>query len=183
MQLRQAERNRLRGFLGNTRLLVVLIAGGVIAAVVVYGILLTSARFTDVSKSSANDLSTGEANLEVSPAGQIVDAEAMTLGDVRRGDVTVTNRGSRALLSVTVKGAASAPAVADAVRLKITDRDPPSVERYNGTLGAAGRIELGTYGKGAQGAWTIQLALPSTTDPSLSGKRLDAAFDWEARTP
>jgi hypothetical protein len=163
--------------------MVVLIAGGVVAAVVVFVVLPSGARFTEATESPGSGLSTGEANLEVSPAGQIVNADAMKAGDIRTGDVTVTNRGSRAQLSVTVMGASSAPTLAAAIKLKITDRDAPAVERYNGPLGAAGRIELGLYDKDAAGAWKIQLSLPSGADAALSGTRLDASFEWQARTP
>ena len=183
MQLREAERTRKPGFTSNTRLMVLLIAGGVIAGIVVFVVLLSGADFTEVTGSPGNELSAGDADLNVVPAGAIVNADAMRPGDIRDGEVTVTNRGSRANLSVTVKGAATAPAVAAAVRLKITDRDAPAVERYNGPLADAGRVELGTFDSGAAGAWKVQLSLPSDADPSLSGTRLDASFEWEARTP
>ncbi len=183
MALREAQPRRAHGLIGNTRRLVLLIAGGLIAGVVVWAVLLTSAVYTEESKSSGNDVSAGEARLSVSPTGPIVAADGLKPGDVRQGDAMVTNLGSPARLSVTVKGAAAAPALAAAVMLEILDRDTPSMVFYSGPLGGAGRVDLGAYGAGATKAVRIKLSLPSSASPSLSGQSVAASFEWEARAP
>ena len=53
MALREAK-PRTQGLIGNTRRLVLLIAGGLIAGVVVWAVFFTSAVYTERTKSSGN---------------------------------------------------------------------------------------------------------------------------------
>jgi spore coat-associated protein N len=183
MESHAADRPHRLAFVNDTRVMALLLAGGVIAAVVVFVVLLSTASFSEQTHSKNNQFAAGAAGLQVSKPGAIVDATNMKPGDSRTGDVEVTNTGERARLSVTVKGTAAAPALAAALNLKITTRGAPGTVLYNGPLGSAGRVELGTFVRDEKGAWTFELSLPSNADLSISGTTLDATFEWEARTP
>lgn len=169
-------------FTSDTRVMALLLAGGVMALVVVFIVLLSNASFSDQTRSNDNRFSAGKAALQLSQTGAIVDAANLKAGDSRSGDIQVTNTGERARVSVAVKGAAADPALASALRLKITARGAPGTVFYDGSLGNAGRVELGTLGPGEASALTFQISLPSGSDPALAGRQLDAAFEWEART-
>jgi hypothetical protein len=166
-----------------TRTLILLLAGGVIAAVVVFAVLFSSASFTAESRSPDTSLAAGTASLTVSPDDTIIDASKMKPNSVRSGDVTVTNTGSRAIVSVEVKGTAAEPALAAALTFKIAKQGDPGVVPYNGPLAGAGRVDLGTHEADQASAWTLTLSLPSTVDPALGSKQLAVEFEWMARTP
>jgi hypothetical protein len=167
----------------STRTMVLLLAGGIIAAVVVFVILFSGASLTASSGSPDNALAAGSAGLELAPAETIIDAEDMKPNSVRSGDATVTNKGSRAIVSVQVRGIDAEPELASVLRLKVAAKGDPGAVRYDGPLAGAGRIDLGTQETDAASAWTLTLALPDTLDPALSGKSVAAEFEWMARTP
>ena len=160
-----------------------LLSFAVVAAVVVFAVLFSSATFTAESGSAANDVSAGDAGLDVTPNDTIIDATGMKPNSVRTGDVTVTNTAAPAIVSVEVKNVASEPALAAALTFKIAKQGDPGVVPYEGPLGGAGRVDLGTHQPGQATSWTLTLSLPSTVDPVLSEKQLAAEFHWEARTP
>lgn len=169
-------------FADDTRILLVLLAGAVIAFVVVFVVLLTNASFVERSESKDNLFSTGSAALTLSPSDRpIVDATNMRPGDSRSGDIIVTNDGLPAQVSVTVKGASGL--LAHSLELKITRKGSANPSpSYSGKLANADRIELGTQGKGESSTWTFQLTLPSNAT-GFAGDDLDARFEWEVRTP
>lgn len=163
--------------------MVLLLAGAVIAFVVVFIVLLSNASFTSKSESKGNSLAAGATSLQLSTDARIIDADNMKPGEKRTGTIRVTNTGERARLSVGVIGIQSAPALADALRLKI-ESDPPGTVFYpEGPLAGATRVVLGAHGPGQESALTFALTLPAGADPSLGGARLDAGFEWEARSP
>ena len=167
---------------GDTRFLLLLIAGGTIALVVVFVVLVSNASFTQASQSKGNQFMAGAAQLRLSTTGPIVDALSLKPGDTRTGNVDVTNTGERASVSISVKGTGGAPALAAALILTIKLRGAPGTVYYNGPLDGAGRVVLGTYAPGATGELAFEITLPSGVDTSLGGKSLDATFEWEART-
>jgi hypothetical protein len=175
---------RRPAFTSNTKVMVLLLAGGVIAAVAVLVVVLSSASFTASSKSASNALGAGRAELTVtSPNDPIVDAAQMKPNSVRSGDVTVTNTGERAIVSLEVKGTSLEPSLAAVLNLKIAKKSDGSVVPYNGPIAGAGHIDLGTFATGSGTTWTLTLSLPSTVDPAVGGKQIAADFDWGARTP
>ena len=163
--------------------MVTLLAGGVIAFVVVFVILFTNASFTESSHSDDNRFSAAEVGLTLSKSGAIVDAAGIRPGQSRAGDIQVTNTGDRAKLSVTPTGFPDTSPLAQALRLKVTPRGQPANVISNAPLAPAQRIQLGTHGPGQTSSWTFELVLPSPSPPGLAGTSLNAAFDWEVRAP
>jgi hypothetical protein len=161
-------------------LLLLLIAGGAMAAVAVFAIALSVASFTTETRSTGNSLQAGKASLSLSPADRIVDASNLRRNVPRSGDVVVTNTGERAAVSVRVTGASGA--LASALSLTITPRGAPGSQLYNGSLAAAGTVALGSLNAGATAAWTFTIALFPTAQTALVAATLDVAFEWEART-
>ena len=126
--------------------MILLLAGGVIAAVVVFAVVLSSASFTAESRSPDNSLAAGTASLTVSPDDTIIDASSMKPNSVRSGDVTVTNTGLARDRQRRGQGhRAPSPALAAALIFKIAKQGDPGVVPYNGPLGGAGRVDLGTH--------------------------------------
>jgi hypothetical protein len=160
----------------------VLLAGGIIAFVVVFVILFSNASFTQSSHSKGNSFTAGGASLSLSKTGPIVDATDMQPGQSRTGDITVTNTGNAGPLSVSATGIATAPVLASVLRLKITPQGQPSNVLYDGTFAGASGIALGNLGGGQAGAFTFEITLPLSIDPSLAGVQLNASFEWEIRT-
>lgn len=177
-------RPRWTAFFTDSRFLLFLIAGGVMAVVVVFVIALTSAIFTAQSKSTGNQITAGRAALQLSTSGQIVDARNMRPGDTRTGNVSVTNTGERASLSVGVIGIDNAPPLAlNALRLKITEQGSSGRVLFDGALGDATSVELGTFGPNETGSWIFEISLPQDVSPAVGGSNLpNTAFRWEART-
>ena len=169
-------------FASDTRVMVVLLLGGVAAFVVVFVILFSNASFTQSSTSNGNSLSAGGIGLSLSKSGAIVDASDLVPGDSRSGDIQVTNTGDRARLSVTPTGVPGTSALAQALKLKITPAGQPANVISNAPLAPASRIDLGIQSAGQTSSWTFELTLP-TTAAGLRGATLDAGFDWEVRAP
>jgi hypothetical protein len=163
--------------------MLLLLAGSVIAFVVVFVVLLSNATFTSKSESRGNSLAAGTTSLSLSASGRIINADDMKPGDSRQGNISVTNTGERARLSVTPTGLGGAPALAQAMTLKISERDAPGTVKWNGPLANAGRVDLGPHQTDETSAWTFELTLPAGSDSSLRGAKLDAGFEWEARSP
>ena len=169
-------------FVSDTRVMVVLLAGGVAAFVAVFVVLFTNASFTQSSRSEGNRLAAGTVGLSLSKPGRIVDATDLVPGQSRSGDIEVANTGDRAKLSVIATGVPAASALGQALRLKITPAGQPGNVIHNAPLAPASRIDLGTQNPGQTSAWTFELTLP-TSAAGLRNASLDAAFEWEARTP
>lgn len=164
--------------------MVLLLAGGVIAAVVVFVVLLSGASFTAQSPSKGNQVSADTVSLTVtSPNDPIVDADQMKPNSNRSGDATVTNTGARAIVSLAVQGTSAEPAVAAVMNFKIAKKSDPSVVPYNGPIAGATAVDLGTSSTGQAVTWTLTLSMPSTVDPALGGKKMPTDFVWTARTP
>ena len=158
-----------------------LFACGVIAFVVVFVILLSNASFTERSNSKGNSFGAGETALRLSTLDPIVGAFNLRPGQTRAGEIVVTNAGDPAFLSVTPRGSASSPQVAQALRLRVAPRAEPGNPAYNGPYADAGRIQLGTQGRDATSAWRFEITLPLSAPP-LAGQALDGSFEWETRT-
>jgi hypothetical protein len=107
----------------------------------------------------------------------------MKPGSVRSGVATLTNTGSPAIVSVEVEGIDAEPQLAAVLNLKIARQNDPDAVPYDGPLGGAGRIDLGTHQKNEATGWTLTLSLPDPVDPALAEKRLAAEFHWRARSP
>ena len=80
-------------FASDTRVMVTLLAGGVIAFVVVFVILFSNASFTQSSHSRATSSAPGQVGLTLSKPGPIVDAADLRPGQSRSGDIEVTTTG------------------------------------------------------------------------------------------
>src|SRR5688572_18666908 len=162
--------------------MVTLLAGGVIAFVVVFVILFSNASFTQSSRSKDNKLTAGQVGLTLSKPGAIVDPAVLRPGQSRSGDIEVTTTGHAGTLSVRPTGFPDTSPLAKAVRLKITPRGQPGTVLSNAPLAPAQRIVLGSQGGGQTSAWTFELTLPLGSS-GLGGTSLNAGFDWELRAP
>jgi hypothetical protein len=164
--------------------MVLLIAGGVIAAVVVFVVLLSGANFTASKASSKSTVTAGSVAVTVtSPNDPIVDADQMKPNSVRSGDATVTPTGARAIVSLAVNGTSAEPAVAAIMNLKIAKKSDATVVPYNGPIAGATAVDLGTYSTGQAVTWTLTLSMPASVDPALGGKKMPTDFVWTVRTP
>ena len=162
--------------------MLLLLAGGVIAAVAVFAIVLSGAVFTEDTDSPANSVTAGTASLTVSPDDTIIDATDMKPNSVRSGDVTVTNTGSPAIVVLEVRGTDAEPALASALNLKIAKQGDPSVVPYDGPLAGAGHVALGTHATDQATSWTLTLSLPGHRRSRAREQELAVEFDWGVRT-
>lgn len=189
----EADRPGRRALVGDARVLGLLIAGGVMASVVVFVVGLSTATFSATTHNKDNSFAAGTADLSLStPAGQpIVNTTNIALGQTRTGDVDVKNTGERATLSVEPTGTTAAPTLANALTLSIVEAgndgslgtpDDRTLTPPNTTLGSAGRVVLGTYHTGQVARLRFQIALPASAPPSLAGTSVGAALQWQALT-
>ena len=183
---------RRLSFTSSTRTMVLLLVGALVAAVVVFVVMLSTGSFTASETSKASTFTAGTASLTVTTTDPLMDASGMKTGSVRSGEVTVTNTGSRAIVSVEAQGTGAEPLLASTLRLKITPANDPGDVRYNGSLAAAASpVSLGTYDTDVSTSWAFTLSLPSRVcpspdpcvDPSLARKELPIDFEWMVRTP
>ena len=118
--------------LHNRRLQALLIAGGVMAAVVVFVIGFSHAMFTATTSGPENLLSTGELRLSVSPTGPVVSGTgALKPGDTRTGTVKVKNVSSKAKVRL------SAIDLTEGAAPKLSERDRADGARDRAGHGAA----------------------------------------------
>src|SRR6476646_5633377 len=90
-------------FVSVTRVMIALLACGVIAYVVVFVVLLSNASFTERRSSKGNQFNAGNAARQLSKPDAIVDASGLRPGETRTGDIDVTNTGEAGTLRVTPK--------------------------------------------------------------------------------
>jgi len=166
----------------DTRVMVTLLAGAVVAFAAVAVVLISNAAFTVSSNSGANSFSAGTIGLTLSKSGPIVDAANLRRGQSRSGDIEVTNTREPGVLSVTPTGFPDTSPLAQGMQLKITPQGQPANVFSNAPLAPAKRIVLGPQGSGAVSAWTFELTLRPDAAPDLGGTSLDASFEWEVRS-
>jgi hypothetical protein len=179
--LRRA-RARARRILHDRRLLGLLLAGGVMAAVVVFVIGFSGAFFTATSNHPANTFSAGDLQVRLSKTGALLDGTNLRPGSTRTGTVSVTNVAHKARLTLDVSGLTNTPpsaTLADVIGVTVRETSPGNVRRYDGLLKNLHDIGLGTFAAGEQRSYEIRINWPAAaTDPSRRGVTTSFAFDW-----
>jgi hypothetical protein len=184
---RPPARARGRAILHDRRLLVLLIAGGVMAGVVVIEVGFSGAMFTASSSTPANGIATGQVTLSVtpSPPQAIVPntsgSYALVPGDSPRGTVTVKNLGSKATVSLRVTGLneGAAPRLSSVIVVVLRERGTERCRKLLASLDCA----LGTWASLESHTYEIELLWPGNqTDPGLRGKTASFSFSWHAES-
>jgi len=175
---------RARRILREPRLMALLVAGGVMATVVVFVIGFSSAFYTTSSSDPGNTFSAGTVQVSLSKEGELVDGRALEPGETRTGSVAVTNSEHRAKLTLGTSAITNTPStktLADVIRVTVRQTSPSSAERYDGLLQDLDDVALGTFAAGERRGYEIQLSWPAAEDDvSRAGVRTSFSFEWTA---
>ena len=175
-------RARGRAILHDRRLLALLIAGGVMACVVVFVIGFSSAMFTATSKDAENTISTSSMKVALSKAGALIDGTNLKPGDTRTGTVTVTNVEHKAAMTLSATGLSDTPpgsSLGDVIQVTVRETSPGSAQRFSGRLRDLKDVALGTLASGEKRGFEVEIRWPSSAaDSSLKGAKTSFSFEW-----
>ena len=173
---------RVRRILREPRLLALLIAGGVMATIVVFVIGSSTAFYTTSSSDPGNTFSAGTVEVSLSRQGELVDGSNLKPGVTRTGTVSVTNSEHKAKLTLGVSEITNTPStktLADVIRVTVRETSPSDVQRYDGLLKDLDDVPLGTFAAGERRGYEIELDWPAADDDvSRAGVRTSFSFDW-----
>lgn len=168
------------------RLLALLLAGGVMATIVVFVIGFSGAFYTAESSDGGSAVSAGEVRLTVSNTGELLDGAALKPGSTRTGDVTVTNTEHKARVTLAVTGLTETPpgqSLAGVLNVTVKETAPSAVTRYSGKLKDLGTMQLGIFGGGEQRSYQITVAWPAFDDSlTYANIKISFTFDWRAES-
>ena len=180
-------RERANRILREPRLLVLLLAGGVMATIVVFVIAFSEALYTASSSDAGSTVGAGEIQVTLSSTGELIDGTNLKPGATRTGTVTVTNAEEKAALTLRasnlVNTPAGGPSLADILYVKVTETAPQSVTRFNGRLRdlTTAPVALGTWAAGEARTFEIQVAWPEAQDSlTYASVKTTFGFDWKA---
>lgn len=177
-------RARARRIVREPRLMALLLAGGVMATIVVFVIGFSDAFYTTSSKDPANTFSAGTVQVSLSKQGELVDGGNLKPGATRTGSVTVTNSAHKAKLTLGVSAITNTPStktLADVIRVTVRQTSPSSAQRYDGLLQDLSNVALGTFAAGEQRGYEIELQWPAGDDDiARAGVKTSFAFEWTA---
>jgi hypothetical protein len=180
-------RQRANRIIHEPRLMVLLLAGGIMAAVVVFAVGFSSALYTVSSSEGGSTVGAGAIRLTLAPTGEIIDGAGLKPGATRTGSVTVTNAEQKAEVSLAVANLADtpsgAPSLADVLYVKVTETSPGNALLFNAKLRAlaSSPLALGTWPAGQQRSYRIQVDWPLTQDSlTYASVKTTFAFDWKA---
>lgn len=158
-----------------------LIAGGVMALVIVAVVGFSGAYFTSTSRSPGNEYVAAGMGLDLARTGQIVDGDDLLPGDVRTGDQTVTNTAHVGLLRLEVLGLDPSRPLAQVLLVTIRQTAPALADPvYDGTLAQLGSLRLGRLEKDASRTFAFTVTWPAGEDAlELSGETVSLDFDWQ----
>lgn len=175
---------RGRRILREPRLMALLVAGGVMATVVVFVIGFSTAFYTTSSSDPGNTFSAGTVKVSLSRQGELVDGSNLMPGLTRTGTVSVTNSEHKARLTLGVSAITNTPStktLADVIRVTVRQTSPSSVQRYDGLLQDLENVPLGTFAAGERRDYELELDWPADDDDiSRAGVRTSFSFDWSA---
>lgn len=164
--------------LQDRRLMLLLIAIGVILWVAASAISFSGALFSSTSRSPGNEFAAGTMGLTLSQTGPVVDGTAWLPGARRSGDQVVTNTGHRAALVLDVVGLAASPLNA-VLQVEVRQTQPAGTVLYDGSLGNLDEVSLGTLARDERRTYRITVTWPASQDsPTLEGARTSLDFDW-----
>jgi hypothetical protein len=166
------------------RLMLLLLAGGLMATVVVFVLGYSQAFYTASSSDAGNTFAAGTVQVGLSKSGELLDGTALKPGVSRTGTVEVTNVAHKAKLTLGISAITNTPSdrtLADVIRLTVRETSPSNVQRYDGLLKDLGSVALGTYAANERRAYQLTLLWPAAEDdPSRSGVRSSFSFKWTA---
>ena len=164
----------------NRWLMLMLIAFGVMALIVVSVIGFSGALFTSQSTSPGNTFKAAEIKLTLATSGQVVDGAGLYPGVTRSGTQTVTNVKHSAAVTLGVSGLTASP-LNQVLRVVVTQTAPSTSTVYQGSLGGFGTVTLGDFEAAEQRSYRIEISWPADQDAaSLQGKQVSFSFDWRA---
>lgn len=166
--------------LRDRRLLVLLIAIGVIALVVVAVVGFSGAYFTSTSRSPGNQFAAATMGIELAQSGQLVDGAGLRPGDARSGTQSVTNTGFRGRLLLSADGVQQTSRLARVLQVSVRQTDPAAGgAAYDGPLTGLDRLDLGLLEDGEQRTFSLTVTWPAEeTDPALAGASTSLEFRW-----
>lgn len=171
----------MRFLINNPRRAIVALLTALAATAVAVG---SGADFSSHSANPANTFSSGNLVQSNSKSGvAIVTGSNLKPGDVRSGEVTITNSGSLAGTFKLTESKASNGFGEGDMTLKIDDvsgKSPVSV--YNGDIGKvpAGGIGLGSYAAGEARTYRFTATFAQGSPNSDQGKVAAADYEWDA---
>jgi hypothetical protein len=166
------------------RLLMLLLACGVMATVVVFILGYSDAFYTTSSKDPGNSFAAGTVQVALSKSGELLDGTALEPGVSRSGTVQLTNSSHKAKLTLATSAITNTPSdrtLADVIRITVRETSPSNVQRFDGLLKDVGTVALGTFAAGEKRSYQIVLNWPAADDDaSRSGVRTNFSFKWTA---
>jgi hypothetical protein len=175
---------RMRRILREPRLMALLLAGGVMATVVVFVIGFSTAFYTTSSSDPGNTFTAGTVEVSLSRQGELVDGGNLKPGVTRTGTVSVTNTEHKAKLTLGTSAITNTPStktLADVIRITVRQTSPTSDQRYDGLLQDLDDVPLGTFAAGERRTYEIQLDWPAAEDDvSRAGVGTSFSFEWSA---
>ena len=181
-------RERGSAILHEPRLLVLLLAGGVMATIVVFVIGVSGAFFTASSSDSGNTVGAGEVRLNVSSTDELINGAELKPGATRSATVTVTNLEEQARVTLRVSGLSETPpggpSLAGLLNVTVRETAPGSAVRFAGKLSElTTAVPLGTWPPGEQRNIQIEIAWPAAQDSlTYANVKSTFAFDWQAES-
>ncbi len=175
---------RLAAVLVDRWLLLMLLAGGVMAFVVVAVIGFSGALYTSQSTSPGNEFAAGSIDLAIEKDGQLFDADGLLPGEHRTAQQTVTNIEHKAAITLTATDLATGDPLAAVLVVTVHQTAPERAQPvWSGSLAGLDAVPLGTFSAAEQRSYRIDLDWPEDqTDPSLQGARVSFDFAWAAES-
>lgn len=166
------------------RLLLLLLAGGLMATVVVFVLGYSQAFYTTSSSDPGNSFAAGSVQVALSKSGELLDGAALEPGVSRSGTVELTNTAHKAKLTLATSAITNTPSdrtLADVIRITVRETSPSNVQRFDGLLKDLGTVALGTFAASERRSYQIALNWPAEDDDvSRSGVRTSFSFKWTA---
>lgn len=161
------------------------IVAGLATALAAVGVAAGSgASFNSQTANPANTFSSGTfTHTNSKNGGAIVTGSNMKPGDVKTGEVTITNTGSIAGTFKLSESNVSSTFTAGNLKLKIEDVTTATpVQVYSGNFGAvpAAGIGLGNYAAGEAHTYRYTVTFDQNADNTDQGKSATADYSWTA---
>lgn len=113
-------------------------------------------------------------------AGAILTGSNMKPGDIQTGEVTIKNTGSIAGTFKLSEANVTNGFAAGDLHLKIEDTTAGGNPIYNGDLGKAGAITLGSFADGEAHTYKFTVTLDTNAGDIDQGKSATADYEWNA---
>jgi hypothetical protein len=181
-------RHRANRILHEPRLLALLLAGGVMATIVVFVIGFSGAFDTSTSSDKGGSLQAGKIKLGLSATGELINGASLTPGVTRSGTVTVTNVEQTARVTLRVSNLVDTPAspsLTDLINVTVRQIAPVAVNRFTGKLRTltTDSVSLGTWAPGDQRSFQINVAWPALQDSATyANAKTTFVFEWRAES-